>query len=93
MLLNCKGLLRSDPRATLGTVRGEQIVILTETWLGEDDTPPPLSGYTAYNFPRPRNGRVGGPTRGGVVVYLSCDLAAFVSTWQICWPLYATCKR
>jgi hypothetical protein len=53
MLLNTRGMLAREPEAVFALMRGEDIIVCTETWLGEDDTPAQLPGYVAFHFPRP----------------------------------------
>ena len=82
LLLNVKGLLRSEPSAVFSLFRGERLVILTESWLSIEDTPPTVPNYRAYNFPRPTaSTTAAGGARGGVVVYVSLDLASFATPW------------
>ena len=82
LLLNVKGLLRSEPSAVFSFFRGERLVILTESWLSIEDTPPTVPNYRAYNFPRPTASTTAARgARGGVGGYVSLDLASFATPW------------
>jgi hypothetical protein len=87
MLLNCKGLLRRaithyDPVAFsaefVKLTKGEQVLILTETWLTEDENLPTLNGFHGFHFPRPTHSRSRAP-RGGVAIYVAEALHPYTS--------------
>ena len=70
MQLNVRGVLARDPEVVFALMRGEDIIVCTESWLGAEDTPAQLPGYVAFHFPRQVPGRrpVQRAARGGIVV-------------------------
>lgn len=76
MVLNCKGLIASNPQAVVALVRGEAVVILMEVWTADAVV---IHGYTAFH--RARRWR-GGAHRGGITVYIRNDLCAFATAWD-----------
>ena len=86
-MLNTRGLLARDPALVFALLTGEEgMVICTESWLGERDMPPQISGYVAFHFPRPVAGRCskgrGAAARGGIVVYVRQHLARHTAIWR-----------
>ena len=56
------------------------VLVLTETWLREGADAPELAGFTtSLNLPRTRRLQGGGPTRGGIAVYVADALASSVT--------------
>lgn len=83
-MINTRGRLAREPEAVFALIRGEDIIVCTETWLGEADIPAQLPGYVVFHFPRPAPGRrqAQGAARGGVVVYVSQTLARHTTVWR-----------
>lgn len=65
-------------------MRGEDIIVCTETWLGPEDTPPQLPGYVVMHFPRPQagGGRRRQAARGGIAVYIRQQYAPHCTVWR-----------
>ena len=79
--LNVWGALARDPELVFQQFHGQDIIVLTETWIGEHAQLPPRPGYAAFAFPRPQRHNFRGP-RGGVAVYVADHLAGRTREWR-----------
>ena len=79
--LNVRGALARDPELVFQQFHGQDIIVLTETWIGEHAQLPPRPGYAAFAFPRPQRHNFRGP-RGGVAVYVADHLAGRTREWR-----------
>lgn len=83
--LNTRGMLARNPGEVFAQVAGDDILVFTESWLGEAEAAPPQPGYMAFHFPRLAPGSrqaQGRAARGGVVVYVRQHLAAHTTVWR-----------
>ena len=79
--LNVRGQLARDSALIVQDSGAADILALTETWLGEGMAAPGISGYVAFNFPRPHSYQ-SGSSRGGIAVYVNREVAGHVSVHQ-----------
>ena len=84
MQLNVRGELARNPEAVFALLRGEDIIVCTESWLGAEDTPTQLPGYVAFHFPRQVPGRrqAHRAARGGIVVYVRHKWSRYTTVWR-----------
>ena len=62
----------------LQVAAGHDILVFTETWLGEGQLAPDIAGYRAFHYGRP-HALQAGPSRGGVACYVREELYHHIS--------------
>jgi hypothetical protein len=67
--LNVRGQLSRGAEEVLQVAGGSDILVFTETWLGEGQRAPDIAGYRAFHFGRP-HALQAGSHRGGVACYV-----------------------
>ena len=71
--LNVHGQLSHGVDELLQVVGGHDILVFTETWLGEGQQAPDIAGYRAFHWARPEALQAGSE-RGGIACYVRTQL-------------------
>ena len=58
-------------------LRGGDVLVFTETWLGEGQRAPDIAGYRAFHYSRP-DALQAGQARGGLACYVRVELHSYV---------------
>ncbi len=75
--LNVHGQLSRGVEELVQAAGGRDVLVFTETWLGEGQQPPDIAGYRAFHYGRP-DALQAGQARGGLACYVRQELHTHV---------------
>jgi len=78
LALNVRGQLSRGVAELAQAAAGQDVLVFTETWLGEGQQAPDIAGFRAVQYNRPR-ALLSGQARGGLACYFRNELFAHVT--------------